>query len=253
MNGILMTMDYDQRKERWYSPLEVLQAFETIHQEVGNLINDPVFKRAHEMFYGAVALVGAYGLCSENTYFMQANNQTRSPDIMAAKQRETDKGILLEMTPLEIVELEQHTETDNVVEFLKKTKLGRNKSYTDNDLILLVLKKNMKFNQLAAYQQLSTIHPKPTIYAIGKPSAEPGKWELWTLYPQDPPGSVSYVLAEAAKSYKLPPRMTLVRSLEKKIKYTNPRRINITAYEILGLQGRIKYIERKMGKKTTRA
>ena len=178
-------MDYNEQQEPWYSPVRIIKEFSKLSQVYESKIEDPVFRRAQEMFMGAITLLGAYELSPENKYFMQSNNQSPSPDVMAAKLTEIpNKPILLEMVQIELVEMEEHMETNDPFEFLMGTKLSKKKSYSENDLITLVINKRIKFDPKSIYDNLQNINPKPTIYIVGKPLNTAGAFSITRVWPR---------------------------------------------------------------------
>src|SRR3989344_6231741 len=139
---------YDVQKYPWFSPHLIVKAMSLLTKSYGaNVENKGEFKLAREMFDSAAALLGIYELHHDNKYFLQPNLQSGSPDVVAAKQTKmTDSPIVLEKTNLEVVTMNEYSGTDDVIEFLKKTKLSPKKSYDNKTLIVCMVNKKIQIN-----------------------------------------------------------------------------------------------------------
>lgn len=188
------------------------------------------------MFTGAVNLLGAYELSPENLYFMQSNNQTPSPDVLAVKQVVHDGQIHALITQMEVVDMDDNAPTDDIVEFLKKTKLAPTKAYNEHDMIVLTINRKVPYNAQAVNEALKELNPKPTIYVLGrKVGASDGDFMISTPWPTLYP-SVDYNIITTAAKYSLPPRVQFNLGVETEIKYTqstNVPRMNI--YDVMGI------------------
>jgi hypothetical protein len=231
-------VNYNAQKESWYSPIKVLNEFEKLRGRYGeDRLKDRVFKRAFEMFTGAVTLLGAFELSEENKYWMQSNNQDASPDVMAGKQLAgTSHGIDLLLTQMEMVEMEDSASTDDIVKFLTDTKLSPKKGYTDHDMIILTINRKVPYDQDEVGRQLLELRPKPTIYIIGRPiGAGIGDFMISTPYPKlyKP---VHFNIDRTAGKYWIPERVDFGLSTEKEIKYEKSDNLKpVNTYDILGL------------------
>jgi hypothetical protein len=188
------------------------------------------------MFAGAVALLGTYELSPENKYFMQLNTQSSSPDVIAAKQTEHGKtGILLEISQMEITEFEDHFKSNDIIKFLKSTKLSPKKDYGDKVMIVCVINKKVPFDHKKVHKALNEIKPKSTIYIIGRPiDAEMGNFTICTPYPKLTKPLNFNVDATAAK-YTIPERVRFNFGIEEKISYSKAKLEPVNTYEVLGL------------------
>lgn len=228
---------YDFQKYPWLSPQLVISAMGKLarlyESDVGSKRE---FKLAREMFDGAVALLGAYNLHPDNKYYMQPNLQSDSPDVVAVKQTEiVNSPILLEITKLEIVRMNDYSPTNDVVEFLKNTKLSPKKAYDNKTLIVCVLDKKIQVNRRKIAKELEKVKPKPTIYILGKFRGNNDKWVIFSPYP-NPTKAVFYSLSETMKKYKLPSPMKLCRGIAKKISYLKINPKVTTIYDIFNLK-----------------
>jgi len=170
-NSALAT--YDVHKDSWYSPIRVIQGFHFLEQRYGDNIYKSEFKRAREMFAAAVALLGAYELSSENRYFLQINRQSESPDVMAGTQTEAESsGILLELMQMEVTDFEEHFPSDDIVEFLKVTKLSPKKGYGEKTVIVCMVNRMLSLNHRDVAEKVKALNPKSTIYILGRSHGE---------------------------------------------------------------------------------
>lgn len=244
MGGKIKTMDnvnYDMYKDFWYSPKEVIEKFDMLHTRYGTNIMQPEFKRAREMFAGAIALLGAFVLSEENVYFMQLNNQGESPDVMAVMQEERDNdGILAKVTQMEMVELGENSPETDVVEFLKKGKLNKKKkSYDKNTMIVCHVNKIIKIDAKDVSKRIAELKPEPSIYITGRAGEEKeAKFTIFTPHPIASPIVVHHV-PTTMDAYFIPPRVTLHRSMEKKIRWEEEKIQGQTPYEMLGVNGEL--------------
>lgn len=231
-------INYDSQKDSWYSPIKVIDEFEKLRARYGDdRLKARVFKRAFEMFTGAVALLGAYELSEENKYWLQSNNQTATPDVMAAAQQAgTPHGIELLHNQLEMVEMEENSPTDDIVQFLKNTKLSPKKSYTEQDMIVLTINRKIPYDHVDVSRKLKELNPKPTIYILGRlVGAAAGNFVISTPYPKlyKP---VYFNVDKTAKKYWMPERVSFHLSSEKEIKYVKSNDFKpVNTYDILGL------------------
>jgi hypothetical protein len=188
------------------------------------------------MFIGAVTLLGAYEVSVENKYWMQSNEQTPSPDVMASLQVETTEGFNLLLNKMEIVEMERHAGTDDIVDFLLENKLSKLKSYAEDDMIVLVVNKQIPIDHRKIHIRLEELKPKPTIYIIGRPlGVEPGGFSIFSPYPflTTP---LQFNVNDTAARYWIPDKVSFSLSSEKKIRFTKSNDLRPTnTYETLGL------------------
>jgi len=230
---------YDYHKHSWFSPYLVIKATNRVAKLYGSNIEfKREFKLVREMFDSAIALLGAYNLHPDNKYIMQPNLQSDSPDVVAVKLTEVkDEPILLEVTQLEIVRMNEYSSTDDVVEFLKSTKLSSKKSYDSKTLIVCVISKKIQLNRLKIADDLQKIKPKPTIYILGKFTDSEDKWAIFCPYPK-PTQLVTYSLSETIGKYQIPEVINLGIGMAKKITYQKTDPKLTTIYDIFNLEER---------------
>lgn len=240
---VLGSGGYNEQRDPWYSPHIVIDKFRELASIFGeDNILKPDFKNAKEMFTAAVGLLGAYELgrtetSSQNIYFLQLNKQSKSPDVMAAKQTERPNDpILLEMSQMEVTELEDHFKSDNVVEFLKETKLSPKKSYSDKTMIVCLVNRKVPLNPHQIQEALKILKPRPTIYIIGRTDQNnAGDYLILTAYPPTLSKPVHYNLVKTAKKYSLPSRVRFGLGMDYKINYKKENMEPFDIYDMFGL------------------
>lgn len=227
---------YNIKKYPWYSPHIVISAMSSLTKKYGaNVETKGEFKLAREMFDAAVSLLGAYELHTDNKYFMQPNLQSGSPDVVAVKQTEiTGEPFLLEKTNIEIVTMNDYSDTEDVVEFLQKTKLSSKKSYDSYTLIVCVINKKIQINRQKIIERLKEIKPKSTVYILGKLQNESDKWTIFSPFPVSI-RPVIYSFSTTMQKYSLPHVVTLHRGSTQKITYEKGEQSKISIYEIFNL------------------
>jgi hypothetical protein len=229
------SVNYVVQKDSWFSPIEIINHFEKLRSYYKDLSN-PVFKKAHEMFSAAVALLGAYELSEENKYFLQVNTQSATPDVMAGKQTEQGKkGILLEMCQMEITEFEEHSKTDDIIEFLQSTKLPPKRDYGKNTMIVCIVNKKIPLDQKKLIDAMKVLKPNSSVYILGRPiGASAGTFNIMSPCPK-PTKLVEFNVNETAAKYWLPERADFNFELQEKIEYIPKEAKPLNTYEILGL------------------
>lgn len=224
---------YDVRKFPWYSPKFVIQAFHKLAQKYSGQIekHDRKFRVAHEMFETAIALLGVYKLDESNKYFMQTNQQSKSPDVVAVKLIEENKLVTSGVSQVEVVTMEEHSPENNVVDFLLRTKFSNKKSYSQTTLILCTVNKKIQINLDEVRDRIKEINPKSALYILGKVPETEGKWVIYSPHPITTK-PVTFDVAEVAKEYWLPDSLVLQKGAKKSIVYEKTgEQVEITVEE----------------------
>jgi len=212
-------MDYDIQQDRFYSPRLVLNFFARLRKIYG-LVNiyEPEFRRAREMLSAAISLLGAYELNSFNQSWLQSNNQTSSPDVIAIQLMEApNKYVTALISQIEVVDMEEHFKGEDIFEFLMKTKLSPKKAYDEHIIIVVHLVKNMKFNILEIAEKLKEVKPKSTIYFIGKVGAGASdKFMICSPYPRVTK-IINFGLIETMKKYQIKENVKFSKGSNKEI------------------------------------
>ncbi len=230
--------DYNEQKDSWYSPREILIRFEQLRNNYGDILDsDPLFKKAREMFIGAIALGGAYELCEQNIYYMQLNTQTDSPDVVAVRLVEKpDEPVNAEIVQMEIVEFEKHSETQDIVEFLRKNKLPSRKYYDSETMIICLINKKLGINPKDISDKLRQINPpiEQHIYIIGRDAFNTDIFYIFSPYPKETK-IVPFDILDTLNKYISYPRIRLFKGTNDKIEFTEANEEILSTAEILGL------------------
>ncbi len=230
-------VNHNIQAEPWYSPKQIVEGFQyLLRLYTEEELKDRLFQRAREMFTGSVNLLGAYELGPENLYFLQSNNQTASPDVMAVKQVVHNKTIHAMVTQMEVVDMDDNAPTDDIIEFLKKTKLAPTKAYNEHDMIVLTINRKVPYNSQAVHEALKKLNPKPTIYVLGrKVGANDGDFMISTPWPTLYP-PIDYNIITTAAKYTLPYRVQFNLGVDTEIKYDKVSTLSkVSLYEVLGI------------------
>ena len=244
--------DYNPQLDPWYSPHHIVDFFELLRRRHGTLVQaDPLFKKAREMFSAAIAVFGAYELSSENQYYLQANNQSTSPDVMTAVRNKREDGhIELAMIQIEIVEMENHAGTDDIVEFLLNTKLSQRKGYSEKMMIVCFVNRKIPINHIKIHERLKKLPPRSTIYICGRPFDAPmGTFVIFSPYP-DLTKPLTYNINDTAQKYKLKSPVTFSLGSTDAMIPTGKNKIDV--YKVMGVdQEKIENKIKKIAKKIT--
>ena len=232
-----MTMDMiDIKKYHWLSPVFVIQSavkmYQLYSEEVVTTKNE--FKKVQEAVAAAFALLGMYQ-DQRVHYFMQCSRD-RSPDILTLTLAEIPVAPYVEgrYQTVEVVTYEAHSD-ESIFEFLVKTKLSPKKAYDDKTIILCHVSKAMQIpDERDLHNMLKTVSPKPQIVILGKLKNAETKYTLMQVWPFA--ARIEYDAATLAKSYPQPPHMKLLRTMDKKVKFTHTNEVKApTIYEVFGI------------------
>jgi hypothetical protein len=214
---------YDYQKYPWYSPHLVIKSMSKLANAVGaDVETKREYQRAREMFDCSIALLGVHKMNPENTYHMQPNQQSTSPDVMAIKLTEVpNEPVLLEVGQIEHVSMNEFSSTDDIVEFLKTTKFSPTKSYDEKTFILCVVKKRLQLNRLVVTDGLRKLHPRSTVYVLGK-IKDDAKWVIFSPYPESTE-PVFFDPGEVMKTYVLPEYVNLKLGIRQKVSFIKTR------------------------------
>ncbi len=229
--------NYNPNLEPWYAPKRILQATQFFGHTYGeDFLKRGEFKRAREMFVAAIATIGAYVLDHENKYMIQLNNQSSTPDVMSSVLVETPGELVtLAHTPLEIVELEEHSPDTDLFEFIKRKKLYPAKKY-ENTMILCFVNKDIPYQdprELVA--KFNAENPSGSIFILGRASGKDiNKYRIMTPYPVPSP-FVDFDVVETVHSYHMPDSVTMVKGVVRKLTHERQRLEPFKIYETMGV------------------
>ena len=224
---------YDVQKDPWYSPKTVVEKFQALGAEYGENILKPEFKKAEEMFIASVTLLGIYENNQEENW-LQINQQSASPDIMAAKQTvRSGELIRLEIMQMEITIMEEHFPNNDLVEFLLKTKLSPKKAYSETMLIVCLVNRDIEIKVEEISEKLKSIAPKTAIFIVGR-QGDPKHFVLFSPYPTLTK-EISFDVIETAKKMKLTDKTRFKRGTSTTISYQNTHTEPVDIYKMFGL------------------
>ncbi len=231
-----VTAIYDQQKDPWYSPIETVKKFQVFGNVFGSNLNKREFKTAREMFTAAITLLGAYELNPENKYWLQVNKQSPSPDIMAARLIvQPGKLNIMEIAQMEIVTFEDHFPSDDIVEFLKATKLSRRKSYDANTIIVCNVNRKVPVNHREMFEKLKVLNPKSTIYVTGRSNdVDSGNFIIFSPFPKLTK-VIEYNVFKTAEKYSLPFRIRFHLGANQKNIFGKDTKEYVSLYNMFGL------------------
>ncbi|MCX6731313.1 MAG: hypothetical protein NTZ55_05705 [Candidatus Roizmanbacteria bacterium] len=236
-------VDYNFQQDAWYSPKLIIILFNKLFRKYGSNIYKSQFKRALEMFNAAIALLGVYELDEGNKYWLQSNNQTSSPDVMAVQEAEIPgEKVTLMISQMEMVEFQQNYPNNNIIDFLKHTKLSPHKAYDDKTLIVVMINRKVQLNRAIIATELQKLKPRSTIYILGKILEKPASWfMIFSPYPR-PTTVVQFDFSKTAQKYSIPDNIRLFKGANDKIVYVKGEK------EIIKLSNVFSFDEKKVEK-----
>ncbi len=188
------------------------------------------------MFKAAIALLGVIEYDPDSRYFMQSNKQSNTPDVMAAKQVVIDGQVGLKILQMEIVTLDDHASTRDIVEFLKQTKYSDSKCYSEYDLIVLCVNTPAQFTDVQVNEALKSICAKASLCVVGKPDQAPDNVYLISMSYPTLLAPKQFDIAANLSKMQVPPRVVLVRGRTSEITYEETGKLSkITVYDVLGI------------------
>lgn len=214
-------IDYNFQQDPWFSPKLIIVLFNKLWKTYGdNITKMSQFKRAVEMYYAAVTLLGAYELDETNKFWLQSNNQTTSPDVFATQLSEVPgKKVTILVSQMELTEFEDNFPTNDLIDFLKNTKLSPRKAYDNNTLIVVTINRIVSLDIEAIYQDLQKLRPNSTIYFIGKTiDNDDENFVIFSLYPRKTK-LVRFNISKTANKYAIPNHLRLYLGTDEKIRH----------------------------------
>ncbi len=233
----MVISEYNEQLDPYFSARQIIEKFDVLLSVFGEKITQPEFKHARELFGGAVTALGAYELSEENKYYVQLNKQNSSFDVMGAKRtKQTDGSVLLELTQMEITELEEHFKTGDIIEFLKATKLSPRKSYNDKTMIVCVVNRLVSYNHKEIGRRIAEIKPKSSVFITGRVDGVVGEpqgsfviFQAWSLLTKP----LQFNVNETMQKFELQSPITLRLDMQDKMEPANLGKISI--FDIFGL------------------
>lgn len=239
-DGILQSKEeylFDVKKHPWYSPPKILLAYVELIKKYGEVEvrSNTKFQKAKEALSVALLLLGMREIYQEH-YLMQVSDD-ESPDVRSMVLKEQlDKPVHGYFQEVEVVHFEKHSKAENIVDFLKKTKLSKKKSYDELTIILCHLDRDIYIPSFKdIHEELKEINPKPQIYLIGRISADKQEYlitQIWHEYVEP----IKIDAIKLANSYpRKPSSLLLTRSSSDKITYGQATPSNASIEDIFHL------------------
>lgn len=167
----------------WFPPANILYHG---HQKLKGKTTPEERKQVKEAMSAAVMLVGINKATGESFRLQLVDpRREQTPDIRTMRLVEvTGKPNQMEVQEVEIVTLEENS-SDDVDDFLKRTKLSSKKAYPEKMIILCHINKEMKKNKSwrQVYESLKD-NPIPNdVYVLARVDAEKQKYQLVKVHP----------------------------------------------------------------------
>lgn len=206
----MLPLDFDLEKYKchlyeWYNPPFVVLQFNELRKRYPNKMNHFLFKKALEALQGAVAILGARSLHESNTYVMQMNRQCQRPDVIASKRTTPPEGPTVNVMPIEITEMEDHTFHGDIGKFLLEKKL--NKDYPKETIFVCIVNKQMQYDIKEVAKKIRVSNKTNPIYIIGKILGV--EQDLFSIAsPQPIIAKTTFSLSHQSKNYPYHSRVT---------------------------------------------
>jgi hypothetical protein len=167
----------------WFPPANILYHG---HWKLKGKTTSDERKQIKEAMSGAVMLVGINKATKENFRLQLVDpRKEQTPDIRTMRLIETNgEPNQMEVQEVEIVTLEENS-SDDVDDFLKRTKLSSMKAYPQKMIILCHINKKMKKNKSwrQVYESLND-NPIPNdVYVLARVDTEKQKYQLAKIHP----------------------------------------------------------------------
>lgn len=124
----------------WFSPLNVIYHFKKLESEGKITSGNKIYKKAREAFVTAIALIGMIKITGKEFWMQIIDDKEGSPDIRTGCYDKKIKDNDFATQDIEIVTYDQNSPED-IVDFLMRTKLSREKAYDNLTTILCHINK----------------------------------------------------------------------------------------------------------------
>lgn len=198
--------EYNYGLYEWYSPAFIMLCYNDLLKKYPGQEDHSLLKKAKEAMQGAMALLGARRLHENNVYVMQMNRQSQRPDVIAATRVMINGEPIIKISPLEITEMGSHTNHQDIAKFLLDNKLK--KDYPPETIFIPVINKVLDYNIHDVASKIKPANKNNPIYIVEK-AKDTVSTSFNIASPQPIVAKVGFDLAEQAKNYPYPYRMTL--------------------------------------------
>lgn len=167
----------------WFSPRKILLRYSQLEQDIGKgLKTDSKYKVIREARSVAIMLLGIEKTQNRNYWLKLVNPKEGAPDIQTSTiMTETDNRLAYQ--DVEVVTLESHSSED-VDDFLKRTKLSAKKAYQEGTIILCHIDNNITTKPWKEISEnLSKLNTKYQIYLLGRIDSKKIEYQLARISP----------------------------------------------------------------------
>lgn len=239
--------DYDVKGSPWFSPRYVLESFDTLLKvfESSVVSTQSDFQKAREARVVSIALLGISSL--QRRHYVMQIYQGERPDVASLTLVERkDKPVHALLQQVEVVVFEKHSDENDVLEFLARTKLSPIKGYDSNTVILCEIRKTMRLEPyMKMHSKLKKINPEPTVMLIGRISRSRYLYQICQIWPE-----INLLtdidVKEAATKYPAPHVFRLVLGADQKINIVKSNLPRPTHFEVFNLDE--EKLKKKYGK-----
>lgn len=169
----------------WFNPANVIYHFARLKSLTPvEKRNKRFFKKAEEGYFTALALLGVMKY-KKNKYWLQiVNDKEGSPDTRTGTfEKRRGERPEFAIQNIEIALYEKHSEED-LIGFLKRTKLPPNKIYPENYTILVIVNKKVVIPPLyELYRELKKLHSCISVVILMGINQETNKFSVCQIYP----------------------------------------------------------------------
>lgn len=230
---INQVFNYDVTKFSWHTPLTIFKAYDILQarydQELGKKRE---FQNLTEAIPVAIVLVGLYKI-QNISYYMQICRD-RFPDIVTMRPTQGKNPVFGEFSDVEVVRFDNFTDIIDIVEFLKNTKLSKQKSYPANTIIVCDIGKSIKIDYEKIRKELRKASPAHEIYLVGKIHPSQQIYQIFQAFPS----RLSPIIVNASKDAEGipdPQSLMLYLSSKKTIEYRKTIKRSENALEIFDI------------------
>jgi hypothetical protein len=198
------------------------------------VFSDRLFQKAREGRSVAILLLEIHR--RQGLHFLMQISEDDSPDVRTVTLQEIPNNpVHGYFQEIEVVNLGPHSLTENIIEFLKQTKLSKEKSYDEKTIILCQIDKDMVSGPWEGmHSELKYLNPKFPIYIMGKVSKDQEIYRICHVWDElERPSDID--ISTLAKSYPKPDTVVLTLSVEKNITFKPINRSRPSVFEILHL------------------
>jgi hypothetical protein len=170
----------------WFSPINVLYHFARLESLLSSTERKTrSFKKAKEAYRVAIMLMGIIKLQQRQYWLQIIKDEEGSPDIRTGTfVIETGKPKEFTMQEIEVVNFEQHS-NENIIDFLKRTKLSPKRPYPSYITFLCDVSKT---TLLPPYRQirdeLKSITVKNSVVILGKIHPQKHIYRICQVHPE---------------------------------------------------------------------